>query len=153
MATTPSTAIIALGRCDRGDDAAPLLLADILERRLQDAVTVVRAPGAHADVRAAFQRHDGIYAIDTLRAGGFPGTVRRVDPIREPPPSYPHPWRHLSLIDVADIATTHGAYEAVVLLGIEGRWFSHDAGISPEVAAAVHDLADDVVRAVTGDRV
>ncbi|HSJ46069.1 MAG TPA: hypothetical protein VK923_15455 [Euzebyales bacterium] len=40
----------------------------------------------------------------------------------------------------------------VELFCIEGRWFTPQAGVSPEVVAAVHDLADRVLGALAGGR-
>ena len=76
--------------------------------------------------------------------------MHRIDPRSEQLPArYPHGGQQVSLVDVVDAARSGRNDRAVVLFGIEGRWFTPQAGVSPEVAAAVHDLADRVLNALT----
>lgn len=150
--TDGPTAVIAFGRCDHGDDAAGLMLADILEQHRPGELTIVRAPTAHGDVRDVLRLHDTVYAIDALRTGDTPGAVHRFDPGCCLPASYPHRSQQVSLADVVDAASSGHDDVAVVLFGIEGRWFTPQAGVSPEVAAAVHDVADRVLGALVGGR-
>lgn len=148
--TDGPTAVIAFGRYDHGDDAAGLMLADILEQHRPGGLTIVRAPTARGEVHDVLQLHDTVYAIDTMCTGGTPGAVRRIDPRSEQLPArYPHGGQQVSLVDVVDAARSGRNDRAVVLFGIEGRWFTPQAGVSPEVAAAVHDLADRVLNALT----
>ena len=150
--TDGPTAVIAFGRCDHGDDAAGLMVADILEQHRSGELTIVRAPTARDEVHDVLQVHDTVYAIDTMRTGGTPGAVRRIDPEGDQlPASYPRGGEHVSLVDVIE-STVSGRNELVVVLfAIEGRWFTPQAGVSPEVAAAVHDLADSVLAALAGE--
>jgi hydrogenase maturation protease len=150
--TDGPTAVIAFGRCDHGDDAAGMMLADILEQHRPGDLTIVRAPTARGDVQEVLRLHDTVYAIDTVRTGDRPGAVRRFDPGGgQLPATYPHGGQQVSLVDVVDAVNSGHNDAAVVLFGIEGRWFTSRAGVSPEVAAAVHDLADQVLNAVTPD--
>ena len=148
--TDGQTAVIAFGRCDHGDDAAGLMLADILEQHRPGELTIVRAPTARGVVHEVLRLHDTVYAIDTMHTGGMPGAVCRFDPgSGQLPASYPHGGRQVSLVDVVDAANSRHDDTAVVLFGIEARWSTPRAGVSPEVAAAVHDLADQMFDAVT----
>lgn len=151
--TDGPTAIIAFGRCDHGDDAAGLMVADILEQHRPGELTIVRAPTARDEVHDVLQVHDTVYAIDTMRTGGTPGAVRRIDPEGDQlPASYPSGGEQVSLVDVVEAAVTGRNELVVVVFAIEGRWFTPQAGVSPEVAAAVHDLADSVLAALAGER-
>lgn len=148
--TDGPTAVIAFGRCDRGDGAAGLVLADILEQHRPVGLTILRAPTARGEVQDVLELHDTVYAIDTTCSGGTPGAVRRIDPRSDQlPDRYPHSGQPVSLVDVVDAARSGGDDPAVVLFAVEARWFTAQAGVSPEVAAAVHDLADGVLDALT----
>ncbi len=146
--TTTTAAVIALGRHDRGDDAAGLLVADILKRRLPHDVTVVAAPAGLADLTDVWW-HDVVFVIDALRPGHEPGAVHRFDPAAGDPPAPRCGLHELSLADVVTGARTRDVPpRKVVVIGIEGRWFTAQAGMSPEVCGAVHDVADEIVGAV-----
>lgn len=145
-----TTAVIVFGRSDHGDDAAGLMLADILEHHLPGELTVVRSPRAPGELQDVLRLHDTVYAIDTLHTGDTPGVVRRIDSGGDRlPASYPPADQRVSLVDVIDAADEDNGEPAVVVFGIEGRWSNRRAGISPEVAAAVHDLAGLVRHATT----
>jgi Ni,Fe-hydrogenase maturation factor len=98
--------------------------------------------------------HDTVYAIDTMGGGCTPGAVRRFDPGSDQlPASCPHRGQQVSLVDVVDAADSGRDDRAVVLFGIQGRWFTPRAGVSPEVAAAVHDVADRALDALPAPRI
>lgn len=58
----------------------------------------------------------------------------------------------MSLADVVDAVRSVPDDPSVELFGIEGRWFTPRAGVSQEVAAAVHALADRVLNGLPGHR-
>lgn len=149
-ASRASAAVIALGRHDRGDDAAGLVVADIVRRRLPRDVTVVTAPAGLADLADVLHRHDIVFVVDALRAGREPGAVRHFDAADDPPA--PRCGLHeLGLADVVTGARTRAvAPRQVIAIGIEGRWFTPEAGLSPEVCGAAHDVADEILGAVAG---
>ncbi len=149
-ASTATAAVIALGRHDRGDAAAGLVVAEILRQRLPDDVTVVTAPAGLADLVDVLRRHEVVFVVDALRPGRRPGAVHRFDPSADAPA--PECGQHaLSLADVVtDARTREVAPREVIAIGIEGRWFTPEAGVSPEVCGAAHDVADEIVGAVSG---
>jgi hydrogenase maturation protease len=154
MTSTTTTAVIALGGCDHGDDAAALLVADILRRRVSDRVTLVEAPGAEGDLGDVWLRHDTVYLLDTVRTGSRPGKVHRIDPMTDAlPPGHGDRSSDLSLRDVISLARTRrGRTHDLVVLGIEGRWFRPESGVSPEVAAAAHRVSEQIIGAVRNGR-
>ena len=97
-------AVIAIGRCDHGDDAAGLVLADVLECHGTPELTIIRTPAARGDVRDALRLHDVVYAVDAMRTGDAPGTLCAVSPrpATSCRVSYPHGARGVSLADVVD---------------------------------------------------
>lgn len=144
MRRTGTTAVIALGRCDNGDDAAPLLVPDILRRRHED-VTIVAADAVD-ELRDDLQRHETVFIVEALGAAGRPGAVRAIEPdgeLSERRGGRSHDPRLGAIIATA--RPRKGAGPAVVVLGIEGRWFTSRAGMSPEAAAAAHAVADHIV--------
>lgn len=147
--TRGSTAVIALGRHDRGDDAAGLVVAEILRQRSPNDITVIAAPTGVAEFADVWRRHDLVFVVDSLRAGKAPGAVRRFDPSSDDPPA---PDCGLHEIGLADVVTGTGAPadwpSEMVVIGIEGRWFTRQAGLSPEVCDAVHNVAEQILGAV-----
>lgn len=150
MASTATAAVIGLGRHDRGDDAAGLVVADILRRRLPDTVTVVTAPTGLSDLAEVLRVHDVVFVVDALRPGREPGAVRHFDPAADAP-APPCGLHEPSLGDVVTGAQTQViAPRRLVGIGIEGRWFTPEAGVSPEVCGAARDVADEILDAVAG---
>lgn len=143
-----STAVIALGRHDRGDDAAGLVVADILRQRSPNDITVIAAPAGVAECADVWRRHDRVFVVDALRPAHAPGAVHRFDPGRDGAPA---PRCGLHDVGLADVVT--GAWKRddggreMIVIGIEGRWFTPQAGLSPEVCDAVRNVAEQILGA------
>lgn len=145
---TPTT-VIALGRCDHGDDAAALVVADELRRRLPQYVTLITSPFSDRTLHEVCRRHDRVFVIDAMPPGTTPGSIRRIDPRTDELPAHRRGPSDVDLADVVTMVRTDDpGTDALVVYGIEGRWSTPQAGISPEVAAAAHDLAERILDAV-----
>ena len=150
MGTASRTvSVIGVGRCDRGDAAAGLLVADIVARRLGDQV-VTGTPTSTAELAAMWGSHDTVVVVTAVRSDDRPGSVRRSEPL-----DHDQPVRHADLlhgIDLAGAVTLGRVHDrlprVLVVYTIEGQRFTQRAGVFPEVAAAAHEVAGRIVAEV-----
>ena len=136
-------AVLGVGNTMRGDDGAGILVARALAARLTDAPDVLVIDGSTAPENFTGPlrrfRPDLVIEIDAAHLEQPPGTVAWVD------------WRDADGMS----ASTHTLPPSVLatflsaelgcrvsLLGIQPATLEMGCGLSPEVAEAVHRLAD-----------
>lgn len=136
--------ILCCGRMDWGDDAVgPLCAAALAERKIP-AVTLA---GTASQLLEAWREARHVIVVDALSAGGKPGTICRM--------SYGeagfHPeWtrscaRGPGLAQALSLGTAlHCLPDSLLLIGIVGADFEWASTPSPEVAAALPALAEEI---------
>lgn len=142
--------MLGCGNPDRGDDAAGLEVAERLATRGQPAeVRTWRGEGV--GLLDAWEGFERVILVDAMRSGAPPGTVRRVDPLREPMPA----------LGGATSSHAFGPADAIVLaerlgrlpprlevFGIEIASVELGAGLSSSVEEGVEEavraIADEV---------
>ncbi len=143
--------MIGVGNDLRGDDAAGLEVA----RRTQvpPAVRVHEHEGEAVDLLDLWRDVDAVVLVDTIRSGAPAGTIHRIDASMEPIPS---PLRRASshTIGVAEAIelgrTLDVLPDRVVVYGVEGTRFAAGSEMSPEVRAAIPELARAVGEEASG---
>jgi hydrogenase maturation protease len=88
-----------------------------------------------------------VFVVDAVHSGAAPGTVVRVDAVRDPLPSeaFQTSTHAFGLAGAVELARALGSLPAaLVVYGIEGADFGHGQGLSSEVAAAVPEIVDRV---------
>jgi hydrogenase maturation protease len=151
-APTATAAVIAVGRADRGDHAAGLVAADIVRRRLADRVTIIRTARGPTDWRQV-SGHAAVFVVDANAAAGTPGAVERTDMISDDVTvRVDERLRDLGLAEVVTLARRERELPHVlVVYRIEGRCFTTQAGVSPEVAASAHSVAEQILSELAVD--
>lgn len=140
------TVVVAVGNSFRGDDgAASAVLASLAAAVLPGEVRLVDAgadPLAVVDALAG-ARH--AILVDAVRSGAAPGTIRRLPGVREVRRNRGTSSHGFGLADAVTLAQTLGRLPArLEVYGIEGAAWEPGVGLSPEVAAAVAEVAAEI---------
>ena len=147
--------MIGVGSRDRGDDAAGLLAARFLRRRVPSAVPVTCGSPDPVSLIALWEDADHVWLIDAVVSGAAPGTVHRVDAVTEPLLARP-PCRSthaLGLADAVELARVLGRLpHRLVVFGVEAAAFPLGGWPTAEVRAgaraAAHAVAAEVAAAL-----
>ncbi|HEY3413775.1 MAG TPA: hydrogenase maturation protease [Armatimonadota bacterium] len=137
--------VVGIGNAWRGDDAAGLMVADLVDADTAD-VAAVRHEGDGAALLDLWAGYEMVVLVDAIVSGAPPGTIRRFRDRH----SLPRPWfgggSHLiNVTEAVDLARTLGRLPPQLLvIGIEGRSFQPGDPMSAEVEASVRRVADDL---------
>jgi hydrogenase maturation protease len=134
-----------VGNAFRGDDAAGLEVAKLLEGTLPDGAELLRREGEPTALMDAWQGADAVWLVDAVHSGGRTGTVHRLDAGEHELPSglFRASTHAFGLAEAVELARALGRLPArTVVLGIEGARFEAGVELSPEVAAAVPGVAE-----------
>jgi hydrogenase maturation protease len=138
--------VIGVGNAWRGDDAAGLLVA----RRLRGAVEAREHEGDCTGLVEAWTGAGHVVVVDAAASGAPPGTVRRFDALLAPLParSLRSSTHAFGVADAVELARALGRLPArLEVCAIEGADFAAGAALTPEVAAAVDELASALAAA------
>jgi len=142
---------VGIGNRWRGDDAAGLLAADRLRRRIPEAVSVQSVEGDLSELLEIFQEAEAVFLLDACVCGARPGTLHRFLPLERSLPSgiFRTSTHALGVAEVIGVAIGLGiAPDRLVVYGIEGGTFTPGSGLSPGLDVGV-DLAVRMVSAET----
>jgi hydrogenase maturation protease len=140
--------IIGLGNPDRGDDGIGARVVGALAGRLPEGVkTVVRAGDMLALVEE-WVGADAVICIDAAASMGAPGGIHRIDGhdrtlLPEPGLASSHAFGLAEAIALSQALGT--APPVLIVYAIEGRVFDIGAPLSTDVAAAVAEVAAQVL--------
>ncbi|MCK6578359.1 MAG: hydrogenase maturation protease [Anaerolineae bacterium] len=139
--------IVGVGNADRGDDAAGILAARLLDALSLDDARIVEARGDAAALIALWDSAgaESVYLIDAMQSGSAPGTVRRFAAHEAP----------LPLLRIEGLTHGFGPVEAVelaralgmlprrlIVFAIEGACFDAGAPVTPAVEEAAVRAAE-----------
>lgn len=143
-------AVTALGHPDRGDDAAGLLVAEVLQKMLPEDVPVLTHHGDALSLLDHWSDRDAVVCVDAAASMGEPGRVHRIDlSVDTLPPESGTSSHALSLAEAISLGRALGLTPGrIIVYAIEGRCFETGAKPTPEVAAAVAPAAREVAREV-----
>ena len=82
-AKAQQTLVIGVGNPWRGDDAAGLRVAALLQAHADEAFVVVEQSGEGAALMEAWQDAARVILIDAVRSGAEPGTIHRLDAVTQ----------------------------------------------------------------------
>jgi len=132
--------VIGVGNDLRGDDAAGLCVA----RALVDLANVRELHGEPVGLIDAWDGFERAILVDAIQSGAEPGTVLRfaADEAPLPPELHRSSTHLLGVAEAVELARALGKLPPLtVLYGIEGASFDTGAPLSPEVEAAVGEVA------------
>jgi hydrogenase maturation protease len=138
--------ILGLGNADRSDDAAGLLAARRLAELGLDARERAGAPLTLID---EWSNCTDVIIIDAVVSGAAPGTIHVWDLSSSPLPlgRYGSSTHALGLAEAVELARVLDRLPPrLVFYGIEAARFEQGGSPSPEVAAAVEQLALQIAR-------
>jgi len=139
--------VIGVGNAWRRDDAAGLEAARRLRGTLGQGAEVLEREGEPAGLIDTWEDADALWLIDAVSSGSPPGTTCRIDVSAEELPAelFRASTHHLGLAEAVELARALGRLpQRVVFYGIEGASFDVGQGLSPEVEAAVAEVAEAV---------
>lgn len=140
--------VIGLGHPLRGDDAAGLEVAALLQSQKPKGVQVLRATDPFR-LLAWWEGAEMVIVCDAVCSGAAVGTLHRLDIETTPLPST---WRSvsshgISLADVITLAQQLGRMpRRLILYGIEGACFDPGAPLSPAVAEVLPQAAQAILQ-------
>lgn len=147
----PRLLVIGVGNSYRGDDAAGLLVVRLLrDMGLNSSITVEQS-GEGSALMETWKGAEAVILIDAVSSGGAPGEILRLDPVSQPLPaqmfhSSTHAFRLPDAIEMA--RALNELPPQVLIFGIEGSNFEAGSRLSPEVRAALPELAKRVLKEV-----
>lgn len=137
--------MICVGNAFRGDDAAALEAAKLLQGRLPDGAEVLEREGEPTALMDAWEGAEAVWLVDAVASGAPSGTVHRVDAGEQELPAglFRASTHAFGLAEAVELARALGRLPArAVVYGIEGARFEAGDELSPEVAAAVPRVAE-----------
>jgi hydrogenase maturation protease len=144
-----TTLVIGVGNADRGDDAAGLEAARLLEERRAPGLEVRRFNEDGAALLEAFRGVDRVVLLDAVVGTGRPGTVVRVDPAQGLAilPTFHASSHAFGVGQAIELARAlHWLPGRLVVFGIEGKSFTPGAALSDEARRGVVAAVERVLR-------
>jgi hydrogenase maturation protease len=137
---SPCIRVIGVGNALRGDDAVGLMVARYVRQEPMPHVAVLEARGDGTSLLQDWQGADMVIIIDAVHADAVPGTVYRLEPLRQPLPQKffscsTHAFGVAEAIALARALRQLPAH--LIVYGITGKTFGVGDGLSAEVAQAV----------------
>jgi hydrogenase maturation protease len=143
-----SVLIAGVGNRERGDDGAGAAVVDRLDGRVGTGVRLLRQLSVPLRLLDRWISSDEVIVIDATLSGAEPGTVSRFDALDGPLPaeSFGLSTHGFGLGQTIELARATGQLPArLQVYGIEARQADPGSGISPEVAAAVEQVAASIL--------
>ena len=147
MSATTQTLVIGLGNDFRRDDGAGRVAARMIASAQADGVRVIEASGEGAALMDAWRDAESVVLIDAVHSGAAPGTIHRLDARAQPIPSnfFHYSTHAFSVAEAVELARALDQLPPrLIVFVIEGKDFSSGEDLSPEVAAAVEEVARQV---------
>jgi hydrogenase maturation protease len=145
-----SRIIIGVGNSDRGDDAAGLEAAHLLQGLVPADVRVISYSG---EITALIEQWEGathLILIDAALSGSDPGSVRCLDVSHESRPlqfSGRFSSHGIGIAEVIEMARVLNRLPPNVrIFGIEAKNFAMGAPLSPQVQGAVHQVVEEILK-------
>lgn len=137
--------IVGVGNDFRGDDAAGLLVAKLLQEANLPGVTLLEQGGEGTALIEAWQGYETVILIDAARSGAAPGTVHRFEVRDDPLPATLAARFSSHAFGVAGAVEMARALDRLpprlVVYALEGKTFALGERLSPEVEEAGRELA------------
>jgi len=152
----PAVVVLGVGNPMRCDDGVGPAAVGVLARRGVGPGVELRAIGGEPTglIEAWADRRLAV-VVDAVRSGRSPGTVHRLDADRDrlPGGTGGASGHGAGVGEALALARALGRRpRRLVVLGIEAGELGHGSGLSPPVAAALHQLVDRVVAEIGADR-
>lgn len=145
--------IVGVGNPYRSDDAVGLVVVRRL-KQLRPAIPVIELSGEGTQLIDRWQYEDHVILVDAVRSGSAPGRVHRLDARKRHIPSdfFNYSTHAFSVAEAVELSRELGILPAkLIIFGVEGRNFTAGEELSPEVAAAVDLVVNQIVAELADD--
>jgi hydrogenase maturation protease len=144
--------VVCTGNRWRGDDGAGLEVARLLRETLPAKVQVLEREGEPTALMSAWEGAEAVWLVDAVASGAQAGVVHRADVSTEALPAslFRASTHHFGLADAVELARAlRRLPPRTIVYGIEGARFTAGGELTPEVAAAVPEVAASIRREVS----
>ncbi len=141
--------VLGVGNAWRGDDAAGLEVARRLGQAAPACARIRTHEGDPSGLIAAWREQQHVIVVDAVGSGAAPGTVHRLDPLREPLRSqmFSASTHHLGVAEAVELARALDRLPArLELYGIEAAGFDAGAPLTEAVERAVGQVAAELAQ-------
>lgn len=145
---TPKTVVIGIGNAYRSDDAAGLIVARLLKKRLPGSCSVHEHSGEGTSLMELWTGADRVIVVDAVGAGGLPGAVSRFDATHGPlPTQFCRDSTHaFSLVEAIELSRALDQFPRELLIfGVEGHNFAVGTNVSPAVEFGLENVVKSVM--------
>jgi len=139
----PACRLIGIGNEYRGDDAAGLIIARRLIPLQFPGLEIIQHLGDGAELMELWRDASEIVVVDAVRSGAAPGTIFRIDAVRErvAVEFFSYSTHAFSLAEAVELSRQLGQLpRSLYIYGIEGANFSPGERISAPVEGAIESL-------------
>ena len=147
-AAPPHTVVAGTGNPWRRDDGAGREVVRRLRSHALPGVRLMELDGQADELIEAWQGADLALVVDAVSSGAAPGTIHRLDGA-EPLPTalFTRSTHGFGVAQAVELARNLGRLpRRLIIYGIEGGDFAAGEGLSPEVAAAVAEVVERIVK-------
>ena len=148
--------VIGIGNAYRSDDAAGLIAARQIARRIKGKASehcaVIEHTGEGAALMELWKGADRVIVIDAMRSGAAPGNVSRFDATRRPLPATMHrdSTHAFSLPEAVELSRTlQQLPRQLIVYGVEAQNFEPGTNLSAALELAMQTLVERVLQEVS----
>ncbi|MCW5970795.1 MAG: hydrogenase maturation protease [Blastocatellales bacterium] len=145
----PAIVIIGIGNVYRNDDGVGIRTLELLRAAKMPDVELVEAGSGASGLADIWEGREIAIVVDATLSGAAPGAIRRIEPGKDPLPRqlFGGSTHNLGLCEMVELGQAIDRMpKRLIVYGIEGRDFGYGAGISPEVDASAHRVAENIIR-------
>jgi hydrogenase maturation protease len=150
----PHCIVLGIGNADRGDDAAGPAVVQNLRSLLPPGIEIMEHGGEATALITLMEGAERVFLIDACVSGVRPGTIRRFDVSAAPVPAavLGLSGHGFGVAAAVELARALGQLpRQCVIYAIEGASFEIGAPLSPQVAAAIVEVAGWVCAEIADD--
>ena len=148
----PRVLVAGIGNPDRGDDGIGPAVARRLSGRVPPGVSVRELGGDALALIEGWEGFASVILVDAVAPIMTPGRIHRLDLVRNRlPAAFSSPSTHaLGLSETVELARSLGRLPPLVgAYLVEGERFETGAPLSPTVARAVEQVAEEILGEIT----
>ena len=148
MQAEPAVLVIGIGNPMRGDDAAGSRVVREIRKRHLENVRTLEMDGEGTSLIEAWTGAQTVFIIDAVSSGAEPGTVEKIDAVREPLGGqlFARSTHAFGLREAVELARSlHRLPPRLIIYGIAGKHFSIGEEISTELRKSAVHVADRIL--------
>jgi hydrogenase maturation protease len=144
-----SALVMGVGNLERGDDGVGPLVVDLLRELAPEGIALRSGFSDGPAMVEAWQGFARVIAVDAVRGPSPPGTLHRIDAIRDPLPAslVSRSTHGFGLREAVELARVLGQLPGeLTIYGVEAEHFELGRPMSEAVAESARNLAPRILR-------